>query len=250
MAYISNQKEDDLLYARANDLIEQSGKSGNPRFMGFLNERQQHLLELFLKKRCEHSFFGGSEQSERRLLAVGKANDENFPVSSVTIKYRVDEAVTLRHGDFLGSLMALGIKRELVGDIFCEAGVCVVFCHRDILLFILQNLTKVSKFSVSVEEGITVPLPSSQEYQEIIKSIASERLDCVIGALLNLGREQSSEVILTGLVTVNHLAIQKSTTKIMTGDSIAVRGHGKYKIENIDEATKKGRVRLKALKYV
>ena len=43
------------------------------------------------------------------------ADEESFPITALEFTYR--EQDDLRHRDFLGSLMAMGIRRDTLGDI-------------------------------------------------------------------------------------------------------------------------------------
>ena len=60
--------------------------------------------------------------AERVVAGFGEdLNDEKFPIVCVCAKPLIQKfADELTHRDFLGALMNLGIKRELVGDIIVD----------------------------------------------------------------------------------------------------------------------------------
>ena len=217
--------------------------------MGFLDERQQLVLQNALQRqKAEFSFFGGTDDAERRVLCVGEASGEEYPIAALTASFKKE--YTLSHRDFLGALMALGVKRESIGDIRCGEGLCVFFAHEDIKKYLLENFDKAGKVGLTLTEGVNVPLPVAHSFQSLQKTVASNRLDGVISALLNTSREQAIQMITAGLVTHNHIEASKNTARVDKDDVIAVRGKGKFVIDSIELPTKKGRIRLEARKYV
>ena len=68
----------------------------------------------------------------------------------------------LSHRDILGSLMALGIKRETVGDILIEEGRAVVFVCGDVKEYILNQVEKIGRVGVDMTEGCSFPLPEGE----------------------------------------------------------------------------------------
>ena len=69
--------------------------------------------------------------------------------------------------------MALGIKRETVGDILTEQGRTVVFVTHEILEYIKSQITKIGRTGVTVAEGYTDPLPMGDKLAEFSNTAAS-----------------------------------------------------------------------------
>ena len=68
---------------------------------------------------------------------------EQFPISTVALFYRKQDALT--HRDILGSLMGLSIKRELIGEILTAEDFAVIFCTQTAQQIILSELERVGK---------------------------------------------------------------------------------------------------------
>ena len=106
--------ENNLLKVRAENLIEHTAKTNKPQFFGFLSKEEAAFIKNIKTSAVGFVFFGGHENAERSVLGVFPnniiANHKAFPITAVTVTFRPQ--YTLTHRDFLGSLMALGIKRK------------------------------------------------------------------------------------------------------------------------------------------
>ena len=241
----------ELLPARIKDTAELCEKTCTPKFLGFLTASETALARNILKSaHCRTDFFGGYEGAERVMLGCFPewAEDFPFPFAALTVGFR--KADTLCHRDILGSFMALGIKRETVGDILIEPGRAVVFVSDDIKNFILTQVSKIGRVGVTVKEGCTFPLPESDKLEEFTGTAASDRIDCIAAALCGLSRAKICELIAAGYVTVNSVPVSKPTKSVAAGDVISVRGKGRYITVSLDGRTKKDRIIIKYKKYI
>ncbi|MEG2985898.1 MAG: YlmH/Sll1252 family protein, partial [Peptostreptococcaceae bacterium] len=59
---------------------------------------------------------------------------------------------SISHKDYLGAILNLGIKREKIGDIIIHEKFCQLVVNNDICDFIIMNLEKVSRNSVTAKE--------------------------------------------------------------------------------------------------
>ena len=232
--------ESELLLARVEDTLNACLLNNRPKFLGFLSKEESVLVDNFLKKRnSKYCFYGGEHSAQRVFLCCYPdwMDEPSFPIKALTFTYRaVDD---LRHRDFLGALMSLGLKRETIGDILIEQGRGVVFLSEEIEDFVLQNLTKIGKVGVTATKGYTLPLPESDTLTEKTAIISSLRLDCVVSALANFSRNTANEYIENGLVSINSVVFQKNTKLVNNGDVIAIRHKGKFQIISTDKKTKK-----------
>ena len=244
-------ESDKLLSARLSDAIKMTDIKNIPSFLGFLNEREFSYCKSYLsKEHIKHSFFGGYDNAEKVFIAIlPDWADEEVDYPFCTLKFTYKKEYRLSHRDFLGSLMALGIERDKVGDILVCEGVCYAFVAESVKKYCLENITKVG--SVGVDVCITnEKVIALREFEEVSKTIASSRADCVVGAICNLSREKAKEFILSGNLIVNHIVCESVTKEIKSGDSLSVRKHGKFIVISIDEKTKKGRLKLSLKKYL
>lgn len=246
--------EGKLLDAKLRDAAFLADKRNTPQFTFFLDERERSYAEGRLRnfKDIEAVFWGGYENAERLCAGIfpcGQEVDETyFDISALTANFRKD--VTLTHRDFLGTLMSLGLKREVIGDILVEEGRCVFFVKRDVEQYIIEQMCKVGGEGVSLSSGYEFPLPAGAKFENISSTVASARLDCIVKALTNTGRDAACTLIRAGRVTLNYNEELSSSAAVADGAKISVRGYGKFIIDQIGPQTRKGRLSLKARKYI
>ncbi|MBR3908358.1 MAG: hypothetical protein IKJ50_01400 [Clostridia bacterium] len=242
--------DNELLLARVSDAFEASSTCNKPQFFGFLSLEESVLAQNFLENRnANYLFYGGFENSVRKVLCCMPDWCENppFPITALTLNYRTTD--DLRHRDFLGSLMGLGLKRETVGDILIEKGRAVVFLKTEIADYVVQNLSKVGRVGVTIQKGYDLPLPKTEDLKENTVSVASCRLDCIVSACALCSRLTAATLIESGLVAVNSQTVQKVTKIIADGDVLSVRHKGKFQVISTNKRTKKGRVVLSYKSY-
>ena len=200
--------ETELLTARITDTTGICERTSKPKFLGFLSPEEAVLAQRLLKNTaCRTEYFGGFKDASRVMLGCFPdwAQENSFPISALTFKYREND--TLSHRDFLGSLMALGIKRETVGDILTEHGRAVVFVTEEIREYIKSQVTKIGRTGVAVTDGYTEPLPKGDSLAEFTDTAASDRIDCVISALCGFSRSGALGALAEGIVTVNSVTV-------------------------------------------
>lgn len=236
---------DDLVIARVDDVINRSCTKNIPAFFGFLNEHESSTVQLHAKKQhCRYQLYGGYEGAERVIFAAlpDWATDIRFPITAITFEYRKE--YSLNHRDFLGSLMALGITREKIGDIVVGEGRTVVFIHDDIAEFVVSQTTKIGRVGVKVTASEPYDIEVENKYENITKTVASARLDCIVAAITNSSRNAATELILSGNVFTNGTENKSVSYTVKEGETLSVRKHGKYIIDSVTDMTKKGRLRL------
>ena len=243
--------ESELLTARLSDTADICERTNKPKFFGFLSPEQAVLAQKYLEKRSvNYSFFGGFSDAQRVMVGCFPdwADGESFPICAITFTYRKTDILT--HRDFLGSLMALGIKRETVGDILVENGRAVVFLSDDVKKFVLSQISKIGRVGVALSEGFCEPLPQISKMVDASDTIASNRLDCIVSVLASASRTKACELIENCFVSVNSVICEKTTKLVESGDIINVRGKGKFVITSLSGKTKKQRTVLEFKKYI
>ena len=157
----------------------------------------------------------------------------------------------LSHRDFLGALMALGLKRSVIGDLCVADNTCTVFCESTAAAFIAEELKRAGRDTIRCTPfDAGLDFSPEREFREISVSVASVRLDGAVRALCNISREDACELVLQGHCEVNYFVQREPDRALREGDILSVRGHGKYIIDRIGDLTKRNRTRLVARKYV
>lgn len=254
MASTSNVSDDAWLRARVADACHLCELRSCPRFVGFLDEHRQAVARAVLheKGHSRFLFFGGCEGAERVMLGVfpefWESDPALFPLVAVRFLYRPSAALT--HRDFLGTLLACGIKRDVIGDIVCEPGSAVVFLAEEIAPFVTENVTKVGGEGVRVEYPYTGEVVIHREFRELTDTVASPRLDAMVKAAARISREEAAHRIELGLVSLNHMPCTSASAVVREGDVLSVRGGGRFLVDTVGPQTKKGRWIVKILQYV
>ena len=250
-----NNVSDALLKSRIQDAVRICRNNDYPQFLGFLDERQKALSEIYFQKehvQVQACYWGGYPDAVRTVMEIFPEDYEyqmeDFPIVPLEVLFTAKES--LSHRDFLGSLMGLGMKREAVGDILVVSGKCVVFVSNGISEYILTQWIKVGRTNIKCSVPAELDIPQSNGFSEISGTVASSRLDCVIAAVLKVSRSSAVDLITERCVCVDFLECTNAAKLISGGRIISVRGYGKYIIDEIGPMTKKGRFVLKARKYL
>lgn len=251
MAFSLLNDEEKYLSAHIADLQRLSVRSGVPRFSAFLNEREAVVADNSVKG--TPLFYGGYDGAARVICgfvqdtyADGLEPSDIFPITPLTFLFRKSDV--LSHRDFLGALLSLEIKRELVGDILTAEGYAVVFVH-DTAAELVRAIDKIGRVGVSCEDGVTRQLPE-QQTKKIDTTVSSLRLDCIVSAAVNTSRERSASLIRSGMVNADFSPCLNVSAEVKENTVISVRDSGRYRLSKISGETKKGRIRILIEKYI
>ena len=224
----------------------------------FLDVRQQSLVlsKIKISDDVRALPFGGFDTAERNVLVFIPyylevsdfdslkdyltENPEENPLTVLHLKK--DSFSTVSHRDYLGALMGLGIKREMVGDIVVTNEGADIIVMKLVAEYIKAELKSVGRASVSIKEVRFDEISDmvANVHEEII-NVSSMRIDNIISACFRLSRSESADAVLSGNVYVNSLQILKCDKKINIGDKIVYRSKGKVVLKEISGISKKGR---------
>lgn len=190
---------------------------------------------------------GLSEDSEKRIIEFVGENDMALPITMYEI-HNLSKFKELKHKDYLGALMGLGIKREKISDLIIQDDVCYFMTFNDIADIINSSLDKVGsnpiRLSVSSKDRLSIT------FEELVFPISSERLDAFVAAITKKSREESVKLIEHGHVFINYFEEKEKNYKLKVGDIITIKQIGKYKFNNILGNTKKDKIRVEVKKFV
>ncbi|MEG0546900.1 MAG: YlmH/Sll1252 family protein [Oscillospiraceae bacterium] len=212
-------------------------------FSEFLNIDEQDVLartKLFSAlKLC-----GGYENAERQI--AGFCEDDilkkDFPISLIEVSPNLQKfADDLTHRDFLGTLMGLQIKREVLGDIIIYENCGYIFCLNSICDYILENLIKVKHTNVKCRKIEELPIEAVKIPEKVELVVASERLDVIISAVYKLSRGNSQKLFSARRIFINNKMTENTSYTLSEGDVVSARGFGRFIYEGKERETKKGR---------
>lgn len=237
---MTNQDEYASLIAHLQDLQDKSMTWHKTMSSSFLNEEElAHVSRLFPKS--DQIRYEGGYPNARKKKVIFVYDSENE--SDITcISARIDQRFRkIGHRDVLGSLMHLQIDRHSFGDFWIEGNRIYIYTSQSMSRFLCENLTKVNQLSVHFEEIEQRP---EQVFQTklITVIIASERLDAIVAGLTHLSRQKAKEMILQGLVQVNHIVLEAPDKMCDNNVTISIRGKGRFRYLGIIKKTKSDRL--------
>jgi RNA-binding protein YlmH len=245
--------EQQYFTAKIEDLIRRVANGEQTVFSGFLTgEEAGEAAAVCKRNHAPYFLYGGYEESERKILAVSEYDadllKQCFPITLLQLVG--GDLSQLTNRDVLGALMATGIRRDVLGDIVVRDGQALVFVAEHIKEFLMQNITSVGRQTVKLAEAPAVYTIPAPHFEHIRTTVASLRVDAVVGGLGRVSREQANRLIEGKLVSINHSIIEKRTKDVCAGDCIVIRGMGKWIVDECDALTKKGRAVLVCRKYI
>lgn len=182
--------------------------------------------------------FGGYEEAERRMLSFYQLGEEVlFPISCLKIQAKAE----LTHRQVLGSVLALGLEREIIGDILLEGNTANLYCMTHMANHIASQLSSVGKQNVEVQILENLPDATQQKGEIERLHLSSLRVDALLAAALHLSRSNALALLAQQKVLLNHSPCEKADKKLGLGDILSVRGFGRIKLIELGNISRKGR---------
>ncbi|WP_093752801.1 YlmH family RNA-binding protein [Tepidimicrobium xylanilyticum] len=214
----------------------------------FMDPYQRRLARSILNRFLDISYreLGGINKAERKVIQVYPEylahEDIELPIGFLEIEGGIR---TLSHRDFLGGILNLGINREKIGDILIHEDNVQLVVKREVLSYILMNLTQIGRQRVEVKEiSIDELKPGIIEYEKIFTTVPSLRIDVLISSVWNLPRKESQGLVKSKGVKVNWEPVERVSKEIIEGDIVSVKGYGRFMLNSTLGMSKKGRVRI------
>lgn len=228
-------------------------------YMFALNKNLTYFSKEFLKPNIWSFFlneirdlnvdvFGFFEDSDRKVISINNLYNEEYPCLILKIKNK-SKFKRLTHRDYLGGILSLGIKREKFGDIVIRENEAYVPMMNDIYDYINSNLTKINNCPIDVELISGMEKLPKPNYEEILTTVSSLRIDSLVSVICNLSRTEALNYLNSSKVLINYNIISGKSDQVKEGDKITVRGKGKFIFEKVLGENKKGRIRILVKKY-
>lgn len=240
---------------RSAEWIDRSARQHELRRTDFLDPRQAQIL-LSLANRSGEVVIrldGGYSEAERKraIIAPDYRDVDSEALELSVLEVKLSAKTELDHGDFLGALLGLGIKRDRIGDIHVHDSFAHIVVLDEIASFLNVHLRQVHRDNVLTE---ILPIeqlqPVKQQLEEISITVASMRLDGIASDVYRLSRTKIVDPIRAGRCKVNWRTMEDPSAALKEGDVVSFKGFGRFKVLEADGVTKKGRARVKIGKYV
>ena len=222
-----------------------------PFLTGFLDPRQRYILETMVRNQSaglKFEFFGGYEQAERTRALIYpdyyEPNTDDFEINTYNIIYP-KKFTELKHSQILGTLMSLGIKRELFGDITTDGHDWQIHLDRNMSDFVSGQFDKIGKVTVRLEITTSNVFEPMDDWVVEQITASSQRLDTVISEVFRISRQRSKALIEAGKVKINWMVSERPDSFVEECDRLSVRGFGRIRIDALEGRTKKDKVRIK-----
>ena len=248
--------EERVLLAHILDKCEQSRQRNIPAATDFLSPAEQRAAQELLHAAAIHegyAFRGGYERAERKMLFFLPDWQEEVDASDAMAFLRAawHESEHPTHRDLLGSLMALGVERETLGDILVSEGSADLIVSAGVAQYLLDNWTGAGRTALRLTaigaDALRVP---EQKVKEIRDTVATLRLDAVTAAGFSMSRGKAAELIAAGRVQKNYREVTKGDASVAQGDVISARGLGKFEVAEVGGLSKKGRTGILLRRYL
>ena len=256
-------KSFESLFARLDDL-KKCAIRGNLGISAFLSPREIYASERYLNgSGASFIAFGGYADAERKRIYILPEFIEAASDISVVEEYGYSSGIdallikgsgfeSLSHRAVMGSLLGLGVERDVLGDIILQSeNSAIVLCDAKMTSFFESSIERIGRDKVSVTRiELDAQLVPARQFLHISDTVASPRLDCIVAALCSLSRERAREKVSDALVELNYECEERPDKEVNAPAVISVRGIGKFRVLSVSDKSRKGRYRLIAEKYL
>ena len=250
------QKEELMLQKRLIELSKIAYQRGIVTYSDFLNLNELNILHTTPKNEfhTRYETFGGYDFSERQMVAFlpdALCYEQDYPISALKIApLQKKFSETLSHRDYLGSILNLGLDRSKLGDILVQEDSAIVFVHKSLESFMLEEVTRIRHTSVMVTTEDLENISYQPTIKEIKGTVSSLRLDSLLSLAFASSRSKLVAYIEAGKVFVNGKLITSNGYQIKENDIVSVRGLGRFRYKETTSQTKKGRYYVTLHLYV
>ncbi|WP_322905102.1 RNA-binding protein [Paenibacillus campi] len=242
---------------RAAEWIESAARYHEQKLTDFLDPRQAYILSTLAAREpdVQVRLNGGSEHAERKRALVAPdyadLSQTDMQLNVLQITPEGQRFTELEHGDYMGSLLGLGMKREKIGDIHVLDDGCHTVVATEIASYLHLNMNQVHRLHVLTELLPIEQLRAAQQQLQTMElSVASMRLDGIASDVYRLSRSKILVPIKAGRCKVNWKPEEDPSHALKEGDVVSVQGMGRFKVLELEGVTKKGRYRVKIGKFI
>ncbi len=235
----------DILKRHMEDLAARAVQTGMMH-SGFLTPAEMDETQRQFARRRDVRLVreGGLPEAERAVAVFLEPWWGTYEAPDILCALRADwtGSNTMGHRDILGSLMALGVEREVFGDIVDGSSPAFVVCLRRMAPFVRENLLRIGAVAVRLTESPLSDIPARKEtFVKKTVTVASLRFDAVVAEGFDIKRSDAAAMITRGLVMLNHVPCEKPERRLDEGDLMSIRGQGRVKILVVGQQSRKGR---------
>lgn len=185
----------------------------------FLDLNQQDIIKKF---HPDVQFFGGYKNPEMK-RAISYDGDPLITCFELVYDKRFKD---INHRNILGSLLALGIEKDNIGDIIVSDKT-YIFVASEVKDFISMNLS-INRLNVEFVESNCENMEYNPQLTEKKVFAQSLRLDNIVANVYNISRNESKSLVTKGFVRINHRLITNPSHTLKETDLVSVRKKGRF----------------------
>lgn len=247
-----DDKDVRLEAARLLDQVNLVLNEGSKQITPFLSFTMRDWAESILRKEhLEYLAEGGFPEAERvRILIGSKGKDldaKDADISVLMVCPR-DPRAQLEHRQILGSIMGLGIRRDVLGDIQAGQSGFYLATTQEMIPFLLNQWTHAGRERIQVSICMEKPDVRQDPGEERRITVSSSRLDTVIANAFGVSRNMAQEWIIQGKVRKAGLVVLKAEAELLPNDIVSCRGYGRLKLLECSK-TRKERIAWRILLF-
>lgn len=231
---------------------------GKIEYTNFLNLNEQKIAITVLNELgIDYKIFSFEDRLTKKVIFFVpeyiEINNEFFNEYISCIKITAKSCDKLKHKDYMGAIYSLGVKHEVIGDIFVKENYGYVFLFKNVSCYIVLNLFKVGNEEVKVEEislldSSIKEISYDLEEKEII--VASLRVDALLSVIYKKSRNEVKEKITKGDLYINDKEERFLSYNLKEGDIVSFRKCGKLQIGKVIRKTRSDRIVISVKMYV
>ncbi len=239
--------EGEQMAVKLVDFASQAIKNRKYKLSGFLTPFEQEMANTIANSLGDLNveFDGGYIGAERQRVAfchTDFAGTPAFEIAVIKAEWN-GEFARLSHRDVLGSILSLGVNREIVGDIIATKEFAKILIDKKMADYFIANLKRIGDAGVETKlDELSEIAPKEERVKEISATVASLRVDSIAAAGFGMSRSKMAAEIDAEKVKLNWQTVKNAAQSIKEGDVLSMRGRGRLEVSEIRGQTKKGRI--------
>lgn len=253
-----NSKEDKIFISNILDKAYRFERENKLIHTNFLNLNEISIISSILNElNVEYFTYSVNEYVNKKCIFfipdyIYERSDSFFSEFITCIKILPNIKGKLLHKDYMGAIYSLGLKHEMLGDIFAYEDRAYVFCINSVSNYICDNLFKVANQEVKLEKiALDTQEVKSLNVNLISKEyiIPSMRVDALLSVVYNLSRSETKEKIIKGDLYINDKNIFYPNTILKKDDIVSLKKCGKLKMGDLLRKTKSENLVVNVFKF-
>lgn len=226
------------LLDQVDGVLNEESKQVTP----FLSFAMREWAEaIFRKEHLSLMTEGGFQEAERVRIVLGPwgetLHSKDADISLLWVR-PTDSRAQLEHRQILGSLMGLGFKRDVLGDIQAGQSGFYIATTAEIAPFLLDHWRQAGREKIDVSLYREKPDVYPDLGEERRVTVNSSRIDAVLANAFDVSRSNAQDWITQGKVRRDGLVVSKSEAEVQPGDVISCRGQGRIKLLECSQTRK------------